>query len=88
MPMRICVRILATATALFAGDAALPGVAAAALPLLLGGVWLFFGLARMYAGEIEEGDLPGLAGRILPKRRLDKLREVLDERGMRVVFLG
>lgn len=70
------------------GDAALPGVVAAALPLLLGGVWLFFGLGRMYAGEIEEGDLPGLAGRILPKRRLDKLREVLDERGMRVVFLG
>lgn len=70
------------------GDAALPGVVVAALPLLLGGVWLFFGLGRMYVDEIEEGDLPGLAGRILPKRRLDKLRGVLDERGMRVVFLG
>lgn len=70
------------------GDAALLGVVVAALPLLLGGVWLFFGLGRMYADEIEEGDLPGLAGRILPKRRLDRLRGVLDKRGMRVVFLG
>lgn len=70
------------------GDASPPVVVAAALPLLLGGVWLFFGLGRMYAREIAKGDLPGLAGRVLPKRRLDKLREVLDDRGMRVVFLG
>lgn len=63
-------------------------VVTAALPLLLGGVWLFFALGKLYADEIRAGDLPGLAGRILPKRRLDKLREVLDERGMRVVFLG
>ena len=70
------------------GDASPPVVVAAALPLLLGGVWLFFGLGRMYAEEIAEGDLPGLAGRLLPKRRLDRLRDVLDDRGMRVVFLG
>jgi len=69
-------------------DVSLPVVIVAALPLLLGGVWLFFGLGRLYAPQIEAGDLPGLAGRILPEKRLTKLRGVLDDRGMPVVFLG
>lgn len=70
------------------GDVSPPVVIVAALPLLLAGVWLFFGLGRAYADELEDAELPGLAGRVLPKERLDKLRDVLDERGMRVVFLG
>jgi membrane protein DedA with SNARE-associated domain len=70
------------------GDASLLAVVGAALPLHLAGVWLFFGLGRAYAEELEDAELPGIAGRVLPKRRLDSLREVLDERGMRVVFLG
>lgn len=70
------------------GDVALPVVLLGALPLLLAGVWLFFGLGRAYRKELEQGDLPGVAGRILPKKRLDQLRGVLDRRGMRVVFLG
>lgn len=70
------------------GDVFMPVVVAAALPLLLAGVWLFFGLGRAYSDTLEEGDLPGIAGRILPKRRLDDLCRVLDERGMWVVFLG
>ena len=70
------------------GDVFLPVVVLAALPLLLGGVWLFFWLGRAYAEDLEDADLPGIAGRLLPKARLDQLREVLDERGMRVVFLG
>ncbi|MGH9273878.1 MAG: DedA family protein [Acidimicrobiales bacterium] len=70
------------------GDIALPVVLVAALPLLLAGVWLFYGLGRAYAKELEDAELPGLAGRILPKKRLDQLREVLDERGTRVVFVG
>lgn len=70
------------------GDIALPVVLVAALPLLLAGVWLFYGLGRAYAKELEEADLSGIAGRVLPKQRLDQLRDVLDERGMRVVFLG
>lgn len=70
------------------GDASLLAVVAAALPLYLAGVWLFFGLGRAYAAELEEAELPGVAGRLLPKRRLDKLRDVLEERGIRVVFLG
>jgi membrane-associated protein len=70
------------------GDASVHAVVAAALPLLLVGVWLFFGLGRAYAEELEDAELPGLAGRILPKRKLDALRDTLDERGMWVVFLG
>lgn len=70
------------------GDVYLPVIVVAALPLLLAGVWLFFGLGRAYAKDLEKAELPGLAGRLLPKQRLDQLREVLDERGMRVVFLG
>lgn len=70
------------------GEVSLPVVVLAALPLLLAGVWLFFALGRTFADDLEDADLPGLAGRILPKRRLDHLRRVLDDRGMRVVFLG
>jgi membrane protein DedA with SNARE-associated domain len=70
------------------GDVSLPVVIVAALPLLLAGVWLFFALGRAYAEDLEDAELRGLAGRILPKRRLDHLRRVLDDRGMRVVFLG
>lgn len=70
------------------GDVSLPVVVVAALPFLLGGVWLFFALGRAFADDLEDADLPGLAGRLLPKRRLDHLRQVLDDRGMRVVFLG
>lgn len=70
------------------GDVSLPVVIVAALPLLLAGVWLFFGLGRAYAKDLKKAELPGLAGRVLPKKRLNQLRDVLDERGMRVVFLG
>ena len=70
------------------GRTSLPAVVACALPLLLGGVWVFFGLGRAYAEALEEAELPGIMGRLLPKKRLDAMREVLDERGPRVVFLG
>lgn len=70
------------------GDVSLPVVIVAALPLLLAGVWLSFGLGRAYAKELKKAELPGIAGRLLPKKRLDELRDVLEERGMRVVFLG
>jgi membrane protein DedA with SNARE-associated domain len=35
------------------GDVFLPVVVLAALPLLLGGVWIFFGLGRAYQRELE-----------------------------------
>jgi membrane protein DedA with SNARE-associated domain len=70
------------------GDVWLPLVVLAALPLLLAGVWVFFGLGRAYAAELSEAELPGVAGRLIRKERIDQLQEVLERRGMRVVFLG
>lgn len=60
----------------------------AAVPLMLLGVWQFFALGRGYAEEICSGDLPGLGGRVLPTRRIEAVREVLDRRGTRLVVLG
>jgi membrane protein DedA with SNARE-associated domain len=70
------------------GDLAVPVAVVAALPLLLGGVWVFYGLGRAYEDDLADARLPGLAGRVLPKDRIDNLRDVLDRKGMRVVFLG
>jgi membrane protein DedA with SNARE-associated domain len=70
------------------GDAWIPVLVLAALPLLLGGVWIFYGLGRLYGDDLAEADLPGIAGRLLPKKRIDQMRDVLEERGSRVVFLG
>ena len=47
-----------------------PVVVAAALPLLLGGVWVFFALGRAYADCIDDDDRTGLAGRLLPPDRI------------------
>jgi membrane-associated protein len=70
------------------GDLALPPVLLAAPPLLLGGVWVFYALGRAYAPDMDHADLPGLAGRLLPRSRIERLREVLEDRGMPVVFIG
>ena len=70
------------------GHAWLPVIVLAALPLLLGGVWIFYGLGRLYGDDLAHADLPGVAGRLLPKKRIDQMRDVLEERGPRVVFLG
>lgn len=69
--------------------ATVPAVVVAALPLLLGGVWATFGLGRAYSDRFcGDDDLPGLLGRVLPKDRVRDLTELLDEKGLRVVFLG
>jgi undecaprenyl-diphosphatase len=70
------------------GDVGLPVLVLAALPILLGGVWIFFGLGRGFQEELGDAELPGLAGRVLPKDRIDDLRGVLERQGMRIVFLG
>jgi len=70
------------------GDAWLPVIVLAALPILLGGVWLFYRLGRAYKDELSDADLPGLAGRLLPKKRIDQMCALLEEKGPRVVFLG
>lgn len=70
------------------GDADALVLAAAALPLLVLGVWLFYALGRSFGDELDGGRLPGLAGRLLAPQRIRALHEVLGRRGWPVVFLG
>ncbi|HEY1281565.1 MAG TPA: hypothetical protein VGF22_17935, partial [Acidimicrobiales bacterium] len=70
------------------GDVALPPVVAAAIPLLVFGVWLFFFLGKAYAKEINNADLPGIAGRLLPADRIGRLSESVSDQGLKLVFLG
>lgn len=62
---------------------------AAALPLAILGVWLFFWLGRSYAQEIKSGKgLPRWADKILPPKRIKALGRVLDRKGAGVVVGG
>ncbi|CAN5840668.1 hypothetical protein BH23ACT12_BH23ACT12_09220 [soil metagenome] len=63
-------------------------VAFAGLPLAVGGVWLFYFLGRMYSKEVKSGDLPGVAGRLMPTRKISALGKVLKRKGPRLIFLG
>ena len=71
------------------GDVPLVVVVLTALPLLIGGVWLFFFLGRAWSPELERGSgLPGWAQRVLPAKRIKAMGRLLDERGATVIFLG
>lgn len=71
-----------------AGDANVLLILAAAIPLMVLGVWHFFYLGRAYAREIRNGDLPVLGSRLLPVKRIKALQKVLRKRGNRLVFVG
>ena len=60
----------------------------AALPLLLGGVWLFFGLGRAFGDDLTGDDTPAVLRRLVPAKRVGELCEVLTRRGVPLVFLG
>jgi len=81
-------------TLLYSGFAAhrhrvsLPVVALAAAPLLLAGVWQFFALGREYSADLAKHELPGIAGRVLPRKRVRAMRRAIDRHGDIVVFLG
>lgn len=81
-------------TLLFAGfaaqnhDVSLPVVVLAALPLLLAGVWQFYALGREFSSDLNKRDLPGIAGRLLPRSRIKGLQDALQHQGQKVVFLG
>ena len=70
------------------GDVSLPVVALAAAPILLAGVWLFFGLGRVFGPELDKHDLPGIAGRLLPRSKLQRFERALEREGIKVVFLA
>lgn len=63
-------------------------VAAAGLPLAVAGVWLFYYLGRMYSKEIQKGDLPGVAGKLLPPKKIKAFAKILKKKGAKLVFLG
>ena len=60
----------------------------AALPLLLFAVWGFYALGKSYKRELATADLPGLAGKLLPRERIHRLSDTIAERGWVIVFLG
>lgn len=60
----------------------------AGLPLSIAGVWLSYLLGRQFSAEIGKKELPGIAGRILPVKKVRKLEKVLSKKGPRLVFLG
>jgi membrane protein DedA with SNARE-associated domain len=71
------------------GDVGILPLVLAAIPLSAVGVWASFLLGRSYAPELEDGvELPGVVGRLLPARRIESLRAVLEGKGTKVVFLG
>lgn len=70
------------------GQVAVPLIALAAFPLMVLGVWLFFYLGRAFSDDIAEHELPGVAGRILSRRKINKLQAVLEKRGIKLIFLG
>jgi len=70
------------------GDASLPAVVAAALPLLLGAVWVLFALGRAYADTITDEGRTGLDARVLPPKRMRQLVDAVCHRGVTLVVLG
>jgi membrane protein DedA with SNARE-associated domain len=82
--------LLAAGFRVRSGDVALPLVYAAAVPLAVGGVWLFYWLGRVFAPDLadDDADLPRVVRRVLPRDRIRRLRGVLDSKGAKVVFFG
>ena len=80
--------LLAAGFLIKAGKVGLVPVVAAALPLMVLGVWLFYYLGRAFRDEITEGELPGIAGRILSADKIKKVKKVLDKKGSRLILLG
>jgi membrane protein DedA with SNARE-associated domain len=60
----------------------------AAIPISIFGAWLFYLLSRSYTKEIESGEVPGFAGKILKPERVKKFEKILDKRGPKLIFLG
>jgi membrane protein DedA with SNARE-associated domain len=81
--------LLASGFRIREGELALPVAVLATVPLMLGGVWLFFWLGRAWSDEIRSGEgLPKWAEKVLPPKRICQLADVLEAKGRTVVFLG
>lgn len=80
--------LLAAGFLIKAGKVDLLPVLIAAVPLMLVGVWAFFYLGRAYQKEIGKGEIPGIGGRVIAPKKVQKVRKVLDKKGPRLIFLG
>ena len=71
------------------GDVGLVPVLAAAVPLVVGGVWLSYALGRAYASELrsKDSDIPKWARRILSRKRVNAMGDVLEANRV-VAILG
>lgn len=58
------------------------------LPLMLGGVWVFFLLGRLYAEELRAGEGPAWLHRLIPHHRLEVGHRVLERRGPAIAVIG
>jgi membrane protein DedA with SNARE-associated domain len=70
------------------GNISLISAVTAAIPLLVLAVWVFFGLGRAYRDELQDTDLPGIAGRLLPRKRIHQLCDALNDRGVPLIIVG
>ena len=80
--------LLLAGFAVEAGNASLTGVVLAALPLLLGAVWILFALGRAYADCIDDPGRSGLAAKVLPPGKVRPLMDAVCAKGVALVFLG
>jgi membrane protein DedA with SNARE-associated domain len=70
------------------GNVFWPVVAIATIPVLIVSVWVFYALGKSYRDDLDDADLPGIAGRMLPRDRVTSLRETVTDQGWSFVFLG
>ncbi|HEX2851237.1 MAG TPA: VTT domain-containing protein [Acidimicrobiales bacterium] len=64
-------------------------IVAAAVPLMVFGVWLFFLIGRAYHEQILTGEgLPRWSRRLLPHEKIQSVSEVLEKRGAPLIVLG
>ena len=80
--------LLAAGFLIKAGKVDLIAVLAAAVPLMILGVWQFYYLGRAYREEIRKGEMPGVQGRILSTKKVKTITKTLDKKGSKLVFLG
>lgn len=68
-----------------------PGVLVAFLaylPLMVGGVWAFYGLGRAYADDLRTGDGPAWLSRAVPPDRMEAAQRMLARRGPVIAIIG
>ena len=71
------------------GHVTLWQIVAAAIPLQLLAVWLYFGLGRTWSKDIDRDDeLPFLAARILNRGQVRRIRKALEAKGARLAFIA